>query len=162
MDFYDESEIKEDFGRIDTILESGIFHSNNGKHPLFRSAFIELLVCLRDLMYKTEKYAARIDFTDDVKVEGQVKDVSSLIKYVRDALCHLDSDNHYIEAGKIKASFNVQFGRGAALKIKEYEQSNPYEDDTCFFFGSQRIYLRRHVLRAVDEAKKRLSPLIRR
>ncbi|RPJ81810.1 MAG: hypothetical protein EHM18_16450 [Acidobacteria bacterium] len=160
MDWYDESEIKDDFQRAESILGSGIFEPGNAGHPLFKSAFIELLICLRDLMYKAAEYATPIDFTDDVTIQGKVKDVSSLIKYVRDALCHVDSNNHYIDAG-MKASFNVQFGRGR-MKVGALEQVNPYPDDTCFFFGTQRIYLKRHVLRAFDEARNGLSPLIHR
>ncbi|MGD0624254.1 MAG: hypothetical protein ABSB32_05985 [Thermodesulfobacteriota bacterium] len=111
-------------------------------------------------MYKTEKYAKRIDFIDDVNVTGEVKDVTALIKYVRDAMCHLDSDKHYIEPGNIKASFNVQFGKGTLLKLNEFEQSSPYEDDICFFFGSQRIFLKRHIMRAVEESRTLLPPLL--
>jgi hypothetical protein len=115
---------------------------------------------LRDLMYKAEKYDTRISFTDDVKVTENVTDVTGLIKYVRDALCHPDSDNHYIEKGNIKATFNVCFGKGTLLKMGDFEQSNPYQDDISFFFGSQRIFLRRHVLRAYEEAKNKLAPLL--
>jgi hypothetical protein len=129
-------------------------------HPLFQSAFIEVLIYLRDLTYETEKYAKRIDFIDDVTVRGEVKDATALIKYVRDAMCHLDSDNHYIEPGNMKASFNVQFGKGTLLKVGDFEQSSPYEDDICFFFGSQRIFLKRHILRAIEESKDLLAPLL--
>jgi hypothetical protein len=161
MDRWDKGEIEIAFRNIDSILGSGIFDPRNGGSPLFRAAFVDLLINLRDLMYKTEKYAGRISFTDDVKVTEQVNDVSGLIKYVRDALCHPDSDNHYLEKGNIKATFNVCFGKGTLLKMEDFEQSNPYPDDTCFFFGSQRIFLRRHVLRAYDEAKSKLVPLLR-
>jgi|SRR5438552_6368805 len=161
MDHWDKGEVESAIGRIDKLFGSGIFNTKNAGSPLFRAAFVELLVNLRDLMYKTEKYAARIAFTDDVSVTEQVKDVTGLIKYVRDALCHPDSDNHYIEKGNIKATFNVCFGKGTLLKMPDFEQSNPYEDDTCFFFGSQRIFLRRHIVRAYEEAKGKLVPLLK-
>lgn len=160
MDFFDKSEIEHDFRRIDALLKCGIVAPCNMGNPLFQSAFIEMLICLRDLMYKAGKYAKRIDFTDDVTVRGEVKDVTDLIKYVRDAMCHLDSDNHYIEPGNMKASFNVQFGKGTLLKIGDFVQSSPYEDDICFFFGSQRIFLKRHIHRAVEESRNLLSPLL--
>jgi hypothetical protein len=122
---------------------------------------VEALIALRDLMYKAEKYASRISFTDDVTVTEQVADVTALIKYVRNALCHPDSENHYLEKGNIKATFNVCFGKGTLLKMGDFEQTNPYEDETCFFFGSQRIFLGRHILRAYDEAKSKLVPLLK-
>jgi len=116
MDHWDKGEIESAMGHIDKILGSGIFDPNNAGNPLFRAAFVDLLINLRDLMYKAAKYAARISFTDDVTVTQQVNDVTGLIKYVRDALCHPDSDNHYIEKGNIKSTFNVIFGKGNAVK----------------------------------------------
>jgi hypothetical protein len=111
-------------------------------------------------MYKAQKHVSRIAFDDDVRKGDKVQDVSDLIKYVRDALCHPDSENHYIEAGGAKATFNVAFGKVKLLKIGDFEQSSEYEDDVCFFFGSQGIYMRRHVLRAFEEAKQKLTPLV--
>ncbi len=161
MDHWDRSDISDDMGRVEAILATGILSPDGSRQPLFRSAFVELMIALRDLMYKTEKYATRISFTDDVSLTPQVTDVTALIKYVRDALCHPDIDNHYIENGNIKATFNVCFGKGTLLKAGDkFEQSNPYADDTCFFFGSQRIFLQRHILRVYAEAKTKLLPLL--
>jgi len=159
LDFFTKSDIKSAVQRVEELLNCGIFQQDNSRNILFKAAFIELLIALRDLMYKTEKYSSRIVFDDDVKKTEKIKDVTDLIKYVRDALCHPDSDNHYIEAGNIKATFCVVFGQGNLLKIGEFEQSSKYVDDTCFFFGSQAIYLKRHVVRAFDEAKSKLNPI---
>jgi len=161
MDKWDKGEIEDDIRCIDTLLGMDFFAAKNAENPLFRAGFIEALIALRDLMYKTEKYAGRIAFADDVKVTEHVNDVTGLIRYVRDALCHPDSDNHYLEKGNIKATFNVCFGKCTLLKIGGFEQSNPYDDDVCFFFGSQRIFLRRHILRAYDETKSKLIPLLK-
>ena len=159
MDFFSKSEIDDALNRIDKLLSCGIFNPQNSDNPLMRAAFIEALISLRDLMYKTEKFSSRIDFTDDIQVCEKIRDVSDLIKYVRDALCHPDSDNHYIEEGNIKASFNVAFGKGNLMKIGDLEQSSLYEDDICFFFGSKGIYFNRHIVRAYTEAKEKLDPL---
>ncbi|MBF4376217.1 hypothetical protein EAY46_24850 [Vibrio anguillarum] len=161
MDFFSKSEIESSLSRIDELLSCGIFHPNNSSHVLMRAAFIEMLISLRDLMYKTEKFSERIDFKDDVLVEGKVKDVSDLIKYVRDALCHPDSDNHYIDKNNIKSSFNVAFGKCTLMKIGDFEQSSKYDDDVCFFFGLKGIYLKRHIMRAHQEAKEKLTPLLK-
>ncbi len=161
VEFHTSTDIQSSIRRIDELLACGIFQPANQGHVLFRAAFIELLIALRDLMYKSEKLGHRVAFDDDVKQTEKIRDVTHLIKYVRDALCHPDSDNHYIESG-IKATFNVIFGRGCLLKIGEFEQSSAYSDDICFFFGSQGIYLNRHVIRAFDEAKAYLLPLVER
>lgn len=160
MDFFSESEIESSIRRIDQLLSCGIFDPNNSGNILMRAAFIDLLISLRDLMFKCEKFSSRIDFTDDVPVEGKIKDVSDLIKYVRDALCHPDSDNHFIEKGNVRASFNIAFGKVVLMKMNDFEQSSLYADDICFFFGAKGIYMKRHIIRAFEEAKAKLEPLI--
>jgi hypothetical protein len=160
MDFFTKGDVESAIRRIDDLLSCGIFLQRNSQSVLFRAAFIELLIALRDLMYKAQKYSSRINFDDDIKKTEQINDVSDLIKYVRDALCHPDSENHYIEAGNIKATFNVAFGKANLLKIGDFEQHSQYQDDICFFFGSQGIYLNRHIVRAFEEAKSKLLPII--
>jgi hypothetical protein len=160
LDWHERTDIEMAVRRIEELLQCGIFQQENSSHVLFRAAFIELLIALRDLMYKAQKHASRISFDDDVKRTEKVQDVTDLIKYVRDALCHPDSENHYVEAGGLKATFNVGFGKVNLMKIGDMELSSKYQDDVCFFFGSQGIYLRRHVLRAFEEAKHKLLPLL--
>ena len=160
IDHFSKSEIEDSIRRIDAIFQSDIFASANDAHPLVRSAFIEMLICLRDLMYKTEKYATRVAFDDDIVKSDKINDITDVVKYVRDALCHLDSDNHYLEKGNIKATYNIMRGKGTIVKIGDFEQTSNYSDDLCFFFGSQRIYLHRHILRAFKEVKTKLIPLL--
>lgn len=160
LDFFTKSDIESAIRRIDELLACGIFQPKNSRNVLFRAAFIELLIAMRDLMYKAEKYASRISFDDDVHKTEQVADVTGLIKFVRDALCHPDSDNHYVEVGNIKSTFNVAFGRVNVMKIGNFEQASKYQDDICFFFGSHGIYMQRHIVRAFNEAKVKLVPLL--
>jgi hypothetical protein len=35
-----------------------------------------------------------------------------------------------------------------------------YDDDVCFFFGVHKLYLKRHIIRAFEEAQEKLSPLL--
>lgn len=162
IDFFTKSDIESAIRRIDELLASGIFQPNRSRDVLFRAAFIELLISLRDLMHKSEKLASRIAFDEDVNKTEKINDVSDLIKFVRDALCHPDSENHYIEArkGKTRSSFNVAFGKVTLMKTWDFEQASRYEDDICFFFGAHGIYLHRHILRAFDEVKAQLIPLL--
>ena len=161
LDFFTRNDIESSIERIDQLLACGIFRPEDSQNVLFRAAFIELLIAMRDLMCKAEKYASRISFQEDVKQTDGIKDVSDLVKYVRDALCHPESEKHYVEAGKIKATFNVVFGRATLLSLGEFVQASEYEDDVCFFFGSHGIYLNRHIVRALDEAKEKLRPILK-
>lgn len=160
IDSFSKSEIESSFNRIDAILGTNIFDIKSKKNPLLKSAFIELLICLNDLMSKTEKYASRISFDEDIVKSDQVNDITDVTKYMRDALCHLDSDNHYLEKGSIKAIFNIIYGEGSIFTLFGYVQESYHPDDTCFFYGSQKIYLNRHILPAVEEARSKLLPLL--
>src|SRR6266581_8251218 len=68
IDPYDKGDIQSDIRRAEDLLQSGIFDPSNAQSALFRAAFVDLLIALRDLMYKTEKYSRRITFTDDVSL----------------------------------------------------------------------------------------------
>jgi hypothetical protein len=160
IEFFSKSEIENSFNRIHAILGTNIFDSENRMNPLLKSAFIECLICLHDLMYKTEKYSSRIGFDEDIVKSDQVNDITDAIKYMRDALCHLDSDNHYLEEGGNKAIFNVIHGQGSIYTLFGYVQESYHQDDTCFFYGSQKIYLKKHILPAVEEARSKLLPLL--
>lgn len=160
MDFFDKTDIELDIKRIDELITSGIFNSNNAASVFVKSAFIEVLICLRDLMYKTEKYGSRVAFTDDVVITSKVKDVTDLIKFVRDALCHPDIPNHYIPNTSTKATYNVAYGKASVLQIGDILIRSDYDDDICFFFGEQKIYMKRHIIRALSEAVEKLSPLL--
>lgn len=169
MDFMTKNEIQSSINRVDNLLSCGVLSAEHARNVLFRAAFIEVLISMRDLMFKCERYAERISFDDDVKKATYPKpngkghwhlnDVSDLLKYVRDAICHPDSQNHYVD-DNFKFSFNVVFGKGCVMQTPTENLVSDYEDDICFFFGGQKIYLKRHVIRAFEEAKTKLSPLI--
>lgn len=160
LDFFTKVDIENDIRRIQELLQTEIFLPTNINHPLCKSAFIDLLICLRDLMYKAEKYSTRINFDDDVLKTDKISDVSDLIKFVRDALCHPDIPHHYLIKGKIKATYNIAFDKRNIIKFDDIIIKSDYDDDICFFFGEQKIYLKRHVLRAYEEAKQKLLPLL--
>jgi len=160
IDFFSKSELESSFNRIDAILGTKIFDKKNRMSPFLKSAFIELLICLYDLMYKTEKYSSRINFDEDIIKSDQVNDITDVIKYMRDALCHLDADNHYLEEGDNKAIFNIIHGEGSIFTLFDYVQESYHPDDTCFFYGTRKIYLKRHILPAVEEARSKLLPLL--
>lgn len=163
IDYFTGADIAQDIHRIEAIYATKILTPSNKENPLVKSAFTELIICLRDLMAKTEKYGARITFTDDIPVTSKIPDITELIAFVRNAMCHIESSYHFLVPDKIKASFNIIYGKGSDAPFKpvsDIELISEYTDDTCFFFGLHKIYLRRHILRAFEEAKKQLVPLL--
>jgi hypothetical protein len=143
----DENEIEDNLLRIYTIINSEIFELKNINHPLRKSAFIEMMICLRDLAYKCNKYNIIVNFSDDIVQSEKIQNISDLIKYIRDACCHIDSSNNrYLDSGST-FSFNTLYGKTNLLGIE-----NSYEDDICFCFGEQKIYLKRHIIRYLEES----------
>lgn len=160
MDAFTRSEIESSIHRIEELLGCGIFAPENSNHVLLHSAFIELLICMRDLMAKVEKFSGRISFADDVKVTDNIKDVTDLIKFIRDAVCHSHVYNHFAVPRKARASFMVAYGKYNILQLDDINIASDYADDVCFFFGEQKIYLSRHIIRAFTEATQKLIPLL--
>ena len=166
---FERMDIQADISHIERIFSTGVLsQSSQMGHPLKGAAFVMLLIHLRNLMYKAEKHGTRIDFKDDVipsdpGVKPKVEDVTDLVKFVRDAICHPDIDHHYV-IPQIKSSFSTIYGKMTVPMFVMMGQavgpSSDYDDDIAFCFGQQRIYLVRHIYRAFDEAKKILEPII--
>ncbi len=55
-------------------------------------------ILLNDLLRKAEKYGKnRISFNDYIEPSDKVKDITDLIAFIRNAVCHIDSENHKID-----------------------------------------------------------------
>ncbi len=132
------------------------------RHPLMESAFIELIIRLRDLVYKCEKLGNRIEFNDDIIIlRGKnskeiVKDVTDAIICMRGATCHIESDKNLFN-DNIIFSFNIAYGKVNIIATPNKKLSLDYEDDACFFSGEQKLYLKRHIVRAFEEARNFLK-----
>jgi hypothetical protein len=163
IDFFTAGDIVQDVTRIKRIIKSDIFELQNMGHPLLKSAFTELMICVNDLTRKAIKYGTRVSFTDDVVVTENIADVTDLIRFIRDALCHSHIYNHFVVPGRIKASFFVLHGKVSHAPFKpdhDIVLLSEYSDDVCFFFGLHKIYLKRHVIRAYREAAGQLLDLL--
>lgn len=160
IDFYTKSDIESSIRRVDELLCCGIFDPAQSENPLICSALTEMLILVRDLMEKARIYAAPVEFVDDVNITDKVHNVSEAIKFVRDAICHIDSENRNHDECNARLSYNIIYGKHNLLKIGDIEIKSDYEDDVCFFFGSQKLYLHRHIIRAYEEAKSKLLPVV--
>jgi hypothetical protein len=148
-------EVWESIERIEKLLATNIFAKENSDNPFVNAALLEVLVCLRDLMAKTERLATRVDFTDDIVITDKVKDVSDCVKLIRDTLCHLDSNNTEVQRCGYRTR-GITYGKTEPFFVAYGLVSSDYEDDVCFGFGVHRLYLKRHIIRALEEAKQKL------
>ncbi|BAK97381.1 hypothetical protein OBV_01830 [Oscillibacter valericigenes Sjm18-20] len=159
MDIYTEAEIRSDISRIEILFRTNIFDSANINNPLSFAAFIETVIILRDLVKKCEiEGHKRIDFTDDIIISSKIHDVTDLIEFVRNAVCHINSPNSKIGNNRINCCCAV--GKTKFIQINGKEITSDYEDDICYFFGEQKIYLIRHISRAFNETRAILFPLL--
>lgn len=156
------SEIDTDIRRFEVILGTGILTGplEPRGNPLMESAFIEIMILLRDLMWKCKKYASRIDFIGGIHVTEYIGDVTDLITYIRDAACHIDSPKRNVPDSGIRISFTRTYGKCFLLEYGNTEIVSAYDDDVGFVYGGQKIYLNHHILEAFIQAKKQLLPLL--
>jgi len=159
MDVFTRFEIQVDILRLETILNCGIFNQEQFSHPLRQSAFTELMICLNDLLQKSKNEGLRIAFTDNVDITPDISDITDLVNTIRNAVCHIHSPSHML-TDTIKFTFNTAYGKGAVAKINDIVITSDFPDDIAFFFGKERIYMKRHIHRAFLEAKDKLLPLI--
>ncbi len=54
----------------------------------------------------------------------------------------------------------VATGKCNLAKIGDLELKSEYEDDIAVFYGKNRLYFNRHIVRAFKEAKVQLQPLL--
>lgn len=160
MDISDQQDCELNFRRIEELLSCGIFEPARSKDILQSAAFIELMICLRDLLHKTEKYAKRVSFTDDVITNEYVHDITDAVTAVRDACCHINSFKRLFDDRGNRGIFNVIYGKGTLMKIDDFEVKSDYENDTAFFYGKNRLYMKRHIVRAFKEATELLVPML--
>ena len=156
----DEQDILDDLKRMDEIIDSGIFEeetirkeiSNNTLNPLRQSAFIEVMIAVHDLLKKCTKIGISVVFFDDIYVTDDVKNVNHLIGRIRNACCHIDSGNRFTSNGGRVVATVLPIHEVGARSNGEEIPGNIYKDDMAFIYGNQRIYLKRHIIRAKDVA----------
>jgi hypothetical protein len=158
--FREAAEIDSNVRRIRAVLDSGIFLPQSSRSPLVLSALTEVMIRLHDLLQKASRHGVRVDFKDDVLAGAAVSDVTDLVAFVRNAVCHIPSGNHNHEEVNATVSFCAAIGKGVLANLGGVKLENPYEDDTAFFFGPQRVLLRRHLVRSFEEVVPRLEPLL--
>lgn len=156
----DEQDIRSNIRRIDEIFGTRIFEPENSDNPLKQSAFIELIILLQDLLHKCDHYDRRVDFDDHIFKNNYVHDVTECIKALRDFYCHVNSFKGHLDDHGNRVSFMWATGPCSLAMVGDVDLNSEFSDDIAFFFGTNRLYFYRHILRAYSEAKERLLPMM--
>ena len=154
--FFTKIQIESDINRVTTLMNSGIFNASVLR-TFQESVFTEIMIKLNDLLQKLDKLKNRIDFKDDVIGD---MDITDLISKIRNAVCHMDSGEHILENNKF--TFNIAYGKGNILSINGVNITSDYDDDICFFFGENKIYLKRHILRVINEGNNKFKEIYKK
>lgn len=144
------ADIQSSISRCADLFNSGIFTSGSTAGVVFEASVTLLLVHLSDLLQKAKIDGKRVSFVDDVTVSDAIADVTDVVRACRNAACHVTSGQHQIDAGKF--TFCVVAGYSpTAFSINGVDRGCAYHDDLAIYYGSTRVYLRRHLLRSFEE-----------
>ncbi|WP_343643167.1 hypothetical protein [Chryseobacterium sp.] len=153
-----KSEAKSAIQQIEELLKSGELQ-NNGEHA--KSIFKDAVIALNDLLMKCSLYLQdRVDFTDDVTIDSQnqISDVTELVRFFRNGIGHIDGVNRKLDDGS--SSLNIFVGLKLKLQLADNDIELKYHDDTAYNMGKHVMYLKRHFIRAFEEAKTKLKPYL--
>jgi len=116
-----------------------------------------LLILLRDLLVALDNAGHRIAFDGECP-DGE--DVTDHIRQARNAACHVRSGHHEVPGeAQVWARLIVIAGKDPPIKTDDFNFECDYADDTAIFFGNRRIYLGRHIVRSLNEARTELLTL---
>ena len=151
-------DIQTSIRKCQEIFNSGIFSSSGISNPLFEPAVVTLLINLNDLLGKSNKDEMRVAFAEHVERTDKIKDVTDLIRECRNAACHIGSGEHLFE-GLGKFTFNVVSGLSPnAFNLNGVTLGCDFADDIAVYYGEKRIYLRRHLVAALEAVTKNYPP----
>lgn len=119
---------------------------------------ITLLINLNDLLGKSNKDGKRVTIDDQVLQTEKIKDVTDLIRECRNAACHIGSGEHLFE-GVGKFTFNVVSGYApSAFDLAGIRFCCDFADDIAVYYGEKRVYVRRHLLTALEAVAQNYPP----
>lgn len=149
--------LESNLSRVHYLLNLGVFTAPVLR-PFHEPVFVSVILKLHDLLQLLRMQNRRVDFTDDVPGGG---DITDLVSKVRNAIAHtsspenlLDKDSHLLFV------FNMIAGKGQPISLPGAQVFvSDYDDDIAFFYGSHRLYLKRHLFRSVMEAFARYQAM---
>lgn len=144
-------EVSAAYFSIEKVLRSGVLDQQ--RSPLFEAAITSLLINLNDLLQKAKDVGSRVAFQDDVDVPGNpTADVTDLINKARNAACHLPSALQSVGWGRIRMNVYIGYCPRALVTPTETYGCD-YADDVAVQYGPLRVYIGRHILRALIEVQ---------
>ncbi|GAB3935288.1 hypothetical protein [Larkinella terrae] len=140
--------------RVHKLIESLTFYRDSDEKEPWKATFAELIMTVDDLLKHFRQLGQEIAFTEAVGVNGKIQDITSLVVWMRSCLPALITDlSDHLPANRLNRYFNQgngYFANGCFFSVD-------YDNEQAFFIDDQRIYLKHHLVRLVDEVESYLS-----
>ncbi|GAB3954999.1 hypothetical protein GCM10028805_41340 [Spirosoma harenae] len=146
--------LKESLTRTHELLDSPAFHRDSADTSQWREQFAELITLVNGVLLEAEQTCGRVDFLDDVGVNGKIQDITSLVGWMHQHLPELLND---VPGQLADNHLNRYFGQGWGYFANESFFTVDYDDELAFFIDDQRIYLNHHLRRAIDQVEQSLA-----
>lgn len=139
--------------RLHQLLESDVFERSRPDDGTCELAFVEVIQLLNNLLRQADQSGHRIDFTREVGVQGKIQDITSLVSGVCGKLI-IEAD---APARFAPNQFNCYYDAGTGYFANGSFFSADYSGEVAFFVDEQRIYLNRHIKRALQEIEQTVT-----
>jgi hypothetical protein len=144
--------LEHDCERANRLIASEVFNPIDRKHVYFWSALTEILIHTRNLAYHAEKrWGSRLTWRDDLVPWVMYEDITEMIVFFRDALCHSTANKIMTDGGQASWIKGVIVGKQEALVSGDERIISAFADDALILAGMGRSYLKRHIFRAFRE-----------
>ena len=148
------SPMKENLTRTHALLDSPVFYRDSLDSSQWRGEFAELISLVNNVLLQAEQTTGRVDFLDDVGVNGKIQDITSLVAWMHQHLSELINDRPGQQADN---HLNRYFDQGWGYFANGSFFTVDYDNELAFFIDDQRIYLNHHIRRAIDQVEQSLA-----
>ncbi|GAB4013698.1 hypothetical protein EXU85_12770 [Spirosoma sp. KCTC 42546] len=153
---YTADQIKQRLNRAHQLLESSLFDPTSLDTGSWKVAFAELIMVSDELLNQSQQLGHRIDFYEGVGVSGKIQDITSLVEWMRACLPVSIADL----AGQLTTQrLNRYFNQGTGYFANGSFFTGEFDNELALFIDDQRIYLKRQLGRAIQEAEPYLLHL---
>jgi len=126
----------------------------NTKNEFYKSVFMEFVIELDYLLNLPifKRVIRKINFNDDIPqfkndLVGKYDDILSLIKFLRNTLCHAtDYKKRYNAKTDQYLAYTFRTYKDFAYSMEGFDQC-PYPEEIAVVFGEHVIFINRHIMR---------------
>jgi hypothetical protein len=148
-----------DFDAVQAIRTCRSLMQSLGQYDLsetvYEACVVMLLVNLHDLLQAARAGGSPLVFSDYIDPREDASNITELVAKCRNAACHVWTKPASAQSALLQSTI-YRFYRVAgycprATQFDDKVLGCDYHDDVAIYYGRYRLYLKRHVLRAVEE-----------